>query len=168
VFILSALSFVAALIFAVFVAFTIGLGAGMGGDASMLSLVVISVFALGFVAVGVTVQFFDVAIVVDDAGILGSFSASLRLLLGAPLSVLGYTVLRAVFGVVFFFVPLLVATFATEMTASSATAGGFGTGSTLFLVLLVFWGLVALPVGHVVLATYHVAFFNRHSASGTV
>lgn len=167
-------------LFLVFI-FTVGFGAAgiseAGGGASafarvglmiaLMFLVVMFVFAL----VGFVIQFFDIAIVADDATALSSFSKSFDLVTRAPLSVLGYTALRAlivgsVVGIPYVIVLVLGA--GVESLAGS-TASGLGQGFGLVtIVLLGIWVLVIGPLGFIVNFTYHAAFYNRHQALGNV
>jgi hypothetical protein len=173
---LGAVGFVFAIVFGLVAFLTVGfgaMGAGAGrGAAAGLSAIIVLLLLGGFLIgglVGLVIQFFDVAIVVDDAGPLSAFSKSFALVSSAPLSVLGYTVARTVLGGLLFTVPWVL--FAVLGAGVSAMGGGPGASESLGIVLLAglgLYGLVVLPLGVVVLATYHVAYFNRHKAAGAV
>lgn len=150
-------------------------GSGMeGGEAFFASmglammLLFVVVFLLTFL-VGLAIQFFDVAIVIDDAGPIDAFKRSLSLIKRAPLSVVGYTLMRSVLGGLVIGVPLAGAFLL--LFGSAFAAGGVDGGESLGLLPLIgfaVWGLVVLPIGNVIMVTYHVAFYNRHRAAGTI
>lgn len=157
-------------------AMSFGSTTGRGtGPAAMVGAALIPLLAIG-VVLGLfytVVQFFDVAIVVEDAGVVESFRRSVELLAAAPLSVLGYTVLRAVVGALFVFAPLVVVASAVGGVVSAASAGSgldglLGAAGLAVVALLLVWFLVLLPLGQIVGLTYHVAYFNRHKALETI
>jgi len=116
-------------------------------------LLVLGLFALLLaVVVGFLVQFFDVAIVVDDAGSASCFLRSVALVRSAPGSVVGYTLIRAAI------VSVVVVPYVL------LGGGPDGTGAPV----LAIWVLVLVPLGTVVSLTYHVAFYNRHKSKGTL
>lgn len=144
-----------------------GLGAGAATAAILLPVAVIGI---SVVVLGMLFQFFDVAIVVDGESAISAFNRSIAVFTTAPLSALGYTVLRGVLGGLFFFVPLaLIATMASSLlsVAAMGSAGGDILGAAGITVIggLALWLLVLLPLGQVVLLTYHVAFYNRFTAT---
>lgn len=148
-----------------------GIDAGFGGGAMATAfLVVFSLVGLLLLVFGVLFQFFDVAIVVDDASVLDAFGHSFDVFTSAPLSVVGYTVLRTLLGVLFFVAPLVaLVTAATGLvSAASVGAGGgdvVGAVGVVALGLGLAYVLVLIPLGQVALLTYHVAFYNRFTAT---
>lgn len=150
---------------------------GYGGLATAGTfLVPLLAVGVGLFALFLLLQFFDVAIVVNDASVTESFGQSVRMAANDPLSVVGYTLLRMLLGVVLFLGP--VAVLASLVGGAVMAAGGLGGGSGMgnlmgaagiaAAVLGLLWLFVLVPLGQVLLLTYHVAFFNRHTAKGTV
>jgi len=150
---------------------------GHGSLATATAFVVpVLVVGVGLSALFLLLQFFDVAIVVNDASVTESFGQSFRMAANDPLSVVGYTLLRGLLGVVLFLGP--VAVLASLVGGAVAAAGGLGGGSGMgglmgaagiaVVALVLLWLFVLVPLGQVLLLTYHVAFFNRHTAKGTV
>lgn len=140
---------------------------GLAAGAALLPLLALG---LGLLVLGVLFQFADVAIVVGETSALGSFGASFEVFRRSPLSALGYTVLRAVLGAFFFFVPVIVflTTIGGITSAALDPAGGggdlLGALGIASLVFALVWLVVIVPLGQAVLYTYHVAFFNRYEA----
>lgn len=148
-------------------AFVAPMGSGIGGG-GLPTAVLVPLAVVGFLllVLSVLLQFFDVAIVVDGASALGAFERSASAFATAPLSVLGYTVLRALIGGLFFVAPMaalsVVATGLLSAGSTAAPGSGLGAGAgaaTLALVAVYF--LVVVPLGYVATLTYHVAFYNR-------
>ncbi|MFC7077185.1 DUF7847 domain-containing protein [Haloarcula halophila] len=152
------------IVVAVAVTVTVGLTATEPGSAASASSAtpMLLVFALVGLAVAVGylgLQFFNVAIV-SGAGVLESFSTSLSLAASAPLSTLGFTILKTGLGAVMLGLPLAVLV-VTGAGLSELTAGSNPlAGGVLVLGLLAYW-LVGIPLWRVVSNTYHVAYFNR-------
>jgi hypothetical protein len=152
-------------------AFVIGFGSslssdptGMLGAALIPVLVIFGLFAL----LAFLLQFFDVAIVADDAGVFGAFSKSLAVFKTAPISALGYSVLRALIvgGIMFLPIALFFTVIAGGSMAASPMGGGMSSTASdaLGLSAIIFfalWGLVLVPLAQVIGYTYHVAFYNR-------
>jgi hypothetical protein len=152
-------------------AFVIGFGGSLGSDPSaMLGAALIPVLVIFglFALLAFLLQFFDVAIVADDAGVFGAFSKSLGVFKTAPLSALGYSVLRAIIvgGIMFLPLALFVTVIAGGSMATTPMGSGMSSSASdaLGLSALIFfalWGLLLVPLGQVIGYTYHVAFYNR-------
>lgn len=124
---------------------TAGLGAGM--------LAAIAVAVLLLVVYAVVFQFLDVAVVLGDHDATGAFGESLDLVRGAPLSVLGYTVLRAVLFAAIL-LPGVVVTVAGAQVADVLV--WVGAGITLLL----------YPVALAVVVSYHAAYYGVRLQAG--
>ncbi|WP_324758962.1 hypothetical protein [Haloarcula montana] len=150
------------IVVAVVTATTVGLSNPQPGSATPSATPMLLVFALMGLAVAVGylgLQFFNVAIV-SGAGVIESFTTSLGLATSAPLSTLGFTILKTGLGAVMLGLPLAVLV-VTGAGLSELTAGSNPlAGGVLVLGLLAYW-LVGIPLWRVVSNTYHVAYFNR-------
>lgn len=157
--------FLVAFFFVGFSAFAAGTGVGTGtgtGDlGAMLGAVggtMLLVFALAMLvalAVALVTQFLDVAVVVGDADATGSFGEAIDLVTSGPLSVLGYSVLRGLLGVVVVGVPIAV--------GGVAIVYGTDGGGTLPIALGLLVVVLAIPVGFAFLFAYHVAYYRRRT-----
>ena len=157
--------FVVAFFFLGFGALAAGAGAGAGpgtGDPGAMfgalggtMLVVFLVALLVALAVALVTQFLDVAVVVGDADATGSFGEAIDLVTSGPLSVLGYSLLRGIVGVVVVGVPLGVGV--------GAVVYGFDGAGTLPIVLGLVVMLLAIPAGFAFLFAYHVAYYRRRT-----
>lgn len=98
----------------------------------------------------------DVAVVVGEESVLSAIGLAWVLFREEPLSVVGYTLLRGIIGIVLLVVPLAAA-IGIPMVVDLPEGGGLA----LFAVV----GLVFLPLAYLVGLTYHVSFFNRVTAS---
>lgn len=141
-------------------------GAGTGAGIASTAMLAAFGFALLLGVAWMLLQFFGAAIVADDAGIVESFGTSLSLFLSDPLSVIGFTLVRVVVsGVILVGSMFLLSAMglgAVGMLSGSSTdplaAGG------AFLIVLLLYFLVLLPLWRVVTRTYYVAYFNRRQA----
>jgi len=133
------------------------------GPALFASLAVGLLFMLGYLFL----QFFNVAIIAGE-GVLDSFRKSIAMTLTAPLSTVGFTLIKVAMGGVILGIPWAIIFFALFGGSIAGDAGGAGLGSALAggvtLVALVGYVLVAVPLWRVVTSTYHVAYFNRRQA----
>lgn len=138
-------------------------------EALVSSIEIVGVIAVGIgLFVGLcwlAIQFFDVAIVAGN-GIRSSFGTSVSMAVGAPLSTVGFTVLKLLLGTVIVAIPvapvfLLSAVSIESVSASPSTA--LLTNVSLLVGLLAYVFL-ALPLSRVLTRTYHVAYFNRRQA----
>lgn len=145
--------------FAGFSALTAGAAAGdpgaafgaMGGTVLLVFAIVMLVAA----AIFLVTQFLDVAVVVGDADATGSFGEAIELVSSGPLSVVGYSILRGVVGLVVGGVPTLLGLGAVVYGAD----GGWTIPMAVGLLVIV----VALPVGFAFLYSYHVAYYRRRT-----
>lgn len=150
------------LVAAVFVGFGV-LSAGAvssdpGGAASALGgtfLLIIGVFGIVALLVAIVTQFLDVAVVVGEADATGSFGESVDLVTSGPLSVVGYSILRAVVALVGIGVPFVV--------GAASVAWGLEDGGSVPMVAGVGVMLLALPVGLAFIYAYHVAYYRRRT-----
>jgi hypothetical protein len=152
--------------------FVVGMGTGLESRSANAAAGAL-VWVLLVVGVGLllglfwtAVQFFDVAIVAADDGVVESFSTSLSLFLEAPLSVIGFTLLRAAMGVVVLGGGAAVLWAVGAVGAGTVAEGDPGAALAGFVVALIVYGLVIAPVWRVLSRTYHVAYFNRRQAAG--
>ncbi|MEY7847592.1 hypothetical protein AB7C87_00090 [Natrarchaeobius sp. A-rgal3] len=142
------------------------MSAGTGGGPAVLSalgvgfLLVMGLVALLVAVVGIAIQFFDAAIVVGDADVIGSFKTSMSVARSNPISIVGYTILRGLL----VYVPVVLAVLA-------GVTGGIAGGVLLSEDLAVFGGfalafvvfVVSAPVIWTVLSVYHVSYFTHAS-----
>lgn len=150
-----------------------GPGRGLGEPSAMLATMLVPLLAIGLTVfvLGTLFQFFDVAIVADDESVVSAFGRSLDVFRSAPASVLGYTVLRAVLGSLFFIAPLVaIATVASSLLSLATVGGGssgdiMGAGGIAVVALVAVYFFLLVPLGYVVTMTYHVAFYNRFGAT---
>lgn len=155
--------FVVAFFFVGFSAFAAGAGTGTGGGdpGAMLGALggtMLLVFALAMlvaVAVALVTQFLDVAVVVGDADATGSFGEAIDLVTSGPLSVLGYSILRGLLGVIVIGIPIAV--------GIVAVVYGSDGGGTLPIALGLLVVVLAIPVGFAFLFAYHVAYYRRRT-----
>lgn len=110
----------------------------------------------GFLAISAS-QFFDVAIVIDDASATDGLKRSLALFRAAPGSVVGYSLVRAALVRVTFELPSTVATISTYAGVDLAIGGTAGS----FTVVGALSAIVLVPLGQVILLSYHVSFYGR-------
>jgi hypothetical protein len=114
-----------------------------------LSVVAVPAYLLAFALV----QFVDVAVVVDGAGVLGAYRRTLGLCARAPGSVAAYTVVRlgtfAVGGAVALGAGRLAGALAGPTAARGATVAA---------------GVLALSTAYAVLNAYHVVYYRRMRA----
>lgn len=154
--------------FVVVVALIVGFGSMSGGGAAAepsaaaasnlaaiggVAIVMILLGSLFMFLVFAALQFIDVSIVVGDESAFSSFKRSVGLFTSAPISVLGYSLLRGVLGAAIVGVPTLLVGGAA-VTAMESTASLAVTGLTYLLLL---------PVGFVVGYGYHVAYFRERA-----
>lgn len=159
-------------IFMAFVGSSSGTASG-GSEAMFASMGLVSMLVFVLMVgimflLGLAFQFFDVAIVVDDQGPVDAFKRSLSLFKSAPGSVVGYTLMRSLLGVIVMGVPVAGVLLLTIGSTYVGDVGGIEAAGPIVLVGFAIWGLVVLPIGNVILITYHVAFYNRHRAAGTI
>jgi len=122
-------------LFAVGLGQVAGSGAGLGPALAGMGVVMTGLFVvvgLLLLVASIVLQFVGPAIVVGEEDAFSSFRASWRLFAGAPLSVVGYTLLVALVGVVGLLVPLVVG------------AVGYSLGGRVPAFVLA--GLASLPV----------------------
>lgn len=128
-----------------------GAAAGESALASTgMGLGIVATYLLGLLAIvtyAVVFQFLDVAVVLGDHGATAAFGKSWQLVREAPLSVLGYTVLRGLLGT-FILLPGYVITIVGVQT--SDVVMWVGLGITLLL----------YPVAFAVLMSYHAAYYG--------
>lgn len=138
-------------------------GLASAGPALVVFLVVWLVFGLGYLFL----QFFNVAIVAGE-GVIDSFQTSIQMALTAPLSTLGFTLIKFTMGGVILGIPWAIMFFALFGGSMAGDAGAAGLGGAfaggVTLVALLGYVLVAVPLWRVVTSTYHVAYFNRRQA----
>lgn len=120
--------------------------AAMAGFGAGMIVLYVAALAL-FLVIALVFQFLDVAVVLGDHDATGAFRESWRLVRDAPLSVLGYTLLRGVLG------------FAILLPGIVITAVGTQTAD----VLTILGGVVTLllyPVAFAVVMSYHAAYYG--------
>lgn len=120
-----------------------GTMAGFGAGMIVLYLIAIALF----LAVAVVFQFLDVAVVLGDHDATGAFGESWRLVRDAPLSVLGYTLLRGLLGFAIVLPGILITVAATQVADALAVVGGVVT-------------LLLYPVAFAVVMSYHAAYYG--------
>lgn len=146
---------------------TIGATSGLAsvGPALFAALGVGLLFMVGYLFL----QFFNVAIVAGE-GVIDSFQKSIQMTLTAPLSTIGFTLIKIAMGGVILGIPWAIMFFALFGGSMVGDAGAAGLGSALAggvtLIALAGYVLVAVPLWRVVTSTYHVAYFNRRQAQG--
>lgn len=121
-------------------------------------------FAIGYLFL----QFFNIAIVAG-AGVLDAFRESIQLAVAAPLSTIGFTLIKFVMGAVILGTPwaiMVFALFGGSIAGDAGVLGGGGAALAGGVTLFAFVGyiLIAVPLWRVVTSTYHVAYFNRRQA----
>jgi hypothetical protein len=141
---------------------------GMGASPSPMSTAgpILLVFAFVGLLIGLVYlafQFFNIAIV-SGAGVVESFATSLSMTAEAPISTLGFTLTKAVLGVLLLGVPFGAVVLTGAGLAEVTSGGNPLAGGVLALGLLGYF-VVGIPLWRVVSNTYHVAYFNRRQAS---
>ena len=117
-------------------------------------VVAVSVVALAVALVGgLALQFFDVAVVVDDESALSAFAVSWRLYAEDPLGVVGYSVLRLV--------PVVAAGLVVGTGYELGRAVAAGTGG---LLLAVAAAVLVSPPAFAFVTAYHVAYYEARTA----
>lgn len=164
------------LVFVVLTVFTVGLGAvsagaGLAGEpnaaamsmvtggASLLLLVLGGFVFLAVLVLGIFVQFLDVAVVLSGEGAIGAYRKVVGFVSAAPLSVLGYTVMRGLVFGLGAFLPLG----AVGWLMRTAGVGWLTTAAVLGLL-----ALVLLPLVTTFLYVYHVAYYQRRQGAPLV
>jgi hypothetical protein len=158
------------------------------GAVGALAVVAVVVVALVAVVAGVVIQFLDVAVVLGGASALGSFRTAWTAVRRAPLSVAGYTVVRAAIvavplaavvggGLALVVGPGLLAAGAGTGAGDPSELGAALAGSLLaFVGLLAVTFLLVAPLVRAVSTAFHAVFFARlrrefdlppHDAGGT-
>lgn len=157
------------LVLTVLVAFTVGLGtlsAGAGGTgdpsaaagslfaggASVFLLALAVLAGLVMVVAAFIVQFLDVAVVLSGSGAVEAYRTVVQFVIDAPLSVLGYTVMRGLVVVLGVGAPLVV-------VGGALTTAGVGDLATVAVLGLL--ALLVLPFVAAFLAVYHDAYYQR-------
>lgn len=135
-----------------------------GGPRGLLPTGLALVVGLGFVLTIVALQFVGVAAVVDDCGSFEAVTESATLLVTDPVSVLGYSVVRAV--LLFGPAALFAASFLLALQSVALTPGSVPSGAAILslgvavlagYLLLWLWYILLHPL----LLSYHVEFYRR-------
>lgn len=116
-------------------------------------ILIFAVFALILLLVAMVTQFLDVAVVVGGEDATGSFGESIELVTSGPLSVVGYSILRGVLGLIAIGIPFF--------GGLMAVLWGLDNGGTLPIVAGLGVMILALPVGFAFMYSYHVAYYRR-------
>jgi hypothetical protein len=124
-------------------------GALAGGVGALLVLLVAAVFVANLVAL-LFVQFLDVAVVLGGASALAAYRHVWTFVRDAPVSVLGYTVARA------------LVTVAAVLPAAvvAAALGAVGVDSTVVAALATLAAVGSLALAGTALGTYHAAYYH--------
>lgn len=132
-------------------------GSGVADALGVVGLALVGLALLVGIVIGLVVQFVDVAIVVGGAGALESFRTAAATVRAAPLSVVGYSLVRTlltllptagVFGVLVVF----------GVAAGAAGAEGDAAGLVV-IVGSVLAALVLVPILRTLSLVFHVTFF---------
>lgn len=102
---------------------------------------------------------FDVAVVLSGRGAVGAYREVAQFVTAAPVSVLGYTVMR---GLVFVLGVLL------PLTAVGGVMSTAGVGDLTTAVVLGLLALLILPLVTTFLYVYHVAYYQRRQRAPIV
>jgi len=121
-----------------------GLAAGLGAGI----VVMYALALLVILAIAVVFQFLDVAVVLGDHDATGAFTESIRLVREAPLSVLGYSVLRFLLGAAIVLPGVVVAAAGSQVADVLGVVGGLIT-------------LLLYPVAFAVVMSYHAAYYGK-------
>ncbi|MFC7203860.1 hypothetical protein ACFQJC_10055 [Haloferax namakaokahaiae] len=168
-------------IVAIAAAASIGIGALAGGGdfalgtGAIIALGIVVLLGLAFVVVQFLIQFFPVAVVVDDAGAIEAFGDSYRLVRANIVSTLGYSIITFVAALVVA-TPVtgfvIFRTFQNIQDVQSAQAGGgavpnAAAGLGLSLVEVLSLSAISLALTMLLVAftsTYAVSFYQAHAA----
>lgn len=129
-------------------------GSAMGALGGTV-LLLIGVFGIVALLVAIVTQFLDVAVVVGEADATGSFGESIELVTSGPLSVVGYSLLRALVALVGIGVPFVV--------GAVGVGWGLEDGGAVPIVAGVGVMLLAVPVGLAFIYAYHVSYYRRRA-----
>lgn len=110
-------------------------------------------FVLVVLLISIVTQFLDVAVVVGGEDATGSFGEAIELVTSGPLSVVGYSILRAVLALVVIGVPFVV--------GLAAVMWGLDDAGTVPILMGLGVMILALPAGFAYLYSYHVAYYRR-------
>ncbi|WP_410765089.1 hypothetical protein [Haloferax sp. DFSO60] len=160
---------------------TIGIGALAGGGdfalgtGAIIALVVVALLALVFFIIQFVIQFFPVAVVVDDAGAIEAFGDSYRLVRANILPAIGYWIITFIAGAIVT-APVtgfvIFRTFQNIQDVQSAQAAGgampnAAAGLGLSLVEVLSLSAISLALTMLLTAfvsTYAVSFYQAHAA----
>jgi len=154
---------------------------GVGVATVLFVVVVFGLLALAFVVVMFFLQFYPVAVVVEDAGPVDAFTRSYGVVRSNLLSTLGYSVITVVVGfltslpltgfVIYRTLTSLESMQGGPPTGGAPAGGGFGAGAAPQLFSLpevIGISLLSLVLSTLIttfVRTYAVAFFTRHTES---
>jgi hypothetical protein len=150
-----AIVFAIALAVGVVLLFVVGVGGAMaGGMSSTVStgfglgivLLYVLVFAL-VVTIAIVFQFLDVAVVLGGKDATGALKESYKLFDEKPISVLGYTVTRALVGIVVVLPGIVIGAVGTQLGDVVGLAGALIT-------------LLLFPVAFAAVMSYHAAYYG--------
>jgi len=111
-------------------------------------MLVMFLFMVFMIFVGIVMQFIDVSVVIGDAGVIDSFGHSFNLVKEAPLSTIGYTILRGFVPAVMYAVLFVVYFIITQ-----------AVGVEIGVLVAGLLGLVTLLVVPAWMVLYHVAYY---------
>ncbi|AFK18828.1 hypothetical protein E6P09_08585 [Haloferax mediterranei ATCC 33500] len=160
--------------------FTLGISAAATGSGLALNggVIVLLLFAgllvLAYIIIMFFIQFFPVAVVVNDAGAIESFQQSYRFVWSNIVPTLGYSVIQVVAGIITA-LPVLgfvffrtIQDFQTIQSTGGAATAGMPAGMGFSAVEIAAITLLSLAMQMLLTAfktTYAVAFFEEHQSS---
>ncbi|EMA41459.1 DUF7847 domain-containing protein [Halococcus hamelinensis] len=139
-----------------------GFAGGVGLGAGLVFTGISALLIIGLLLVPFFLQFYQAAIVVDDAGVTDSFRRSAGLVRANFAKTLGYNVIALLVNLVSV-IPILyyvVTQVSVSDAPANAAANGFlGTSPSGGLVFFVAWGVLSFLIG-AFLRTYYVAYYT--------